>query len=98
MTEFARVRRMRERNKSRKRFIGYKDNHRQSWQATGQPCKCGHNHQSINILDDKNGMTVIEENICPMMYGMRNACLRAWQKGCVPQIDFSLLIETTRVD
>ena len=90
------LQRQRKEKKSLTRFLRFKRDHRQSFTSSGKPCKCGRDHTSINILDDKNGMSVIEEEVCPFMYGVRNACLRATFGKHIPKVDTKLLQEVSR--
>jgi len=89
------LQRQRKEKESLRRFLEFKRNHRQTYVSTGKPCKCGRDHCSINILDDRNGLTVIEREVCPFMYGVRNACLRATFGDDIPKIDQKLLYEVS---
>ncbi len=80
--------------KSADRFVRFRDNHSTSFSSTGQMCRCGHDHCSIDILD--KGMQVIESNVCPFMYNVRNACLRARFGNHIPKIDSALLQEISK--
>ena len=90
------LQRQRKEKKSLTRFLNFKRDHRMSFTSSGKKCKCGNNHMSINILDDKNGMQVIEHEVCPFMYGVRNACLRARFGKHIPKVDTNLLQEVSR--
>ena len=81
--------------RSGSRFFKFKRDHTQSFASTGERCKCGHDHSSINILDD-NGK-VIECDVCPFMYNVRNACLRAKFGKHIPKVDSALLQEISKL-
>jgi hypothetical protein len=90
------LQRKRKEEKSLKRFLRFKRDHRLSYTSSGKPCGCGNDHTSIDILDDQNGMSVIEHEVCPFMYGVRNACLRARFGNHIEKIDTEILQEVSR--
>ncbi len=76
------------------RFMKFKNSHSTSFASTGKLCGCGHGHSSINILDEN--MRIIERDVCPFMYNVRNACLRAKFGNHIPKIDSVLLQEVSK--
>ena len=78
------------------KFQKLKHNHSLSYAPTGKRCKCGRDHQSIDILDADRGMRVIESEVCPFMYNVRNACLRVKFGDGIPKIDSELLQKVTK--
>ena len=81
--------------KSGSRFVKFKRDHTQSFASTGERCRCGREHNSIDILDDSG--EVIERYVCPFMYNVRNACLRGMHGKHIPKVDSSLLQEVSKL-
>jgi len=94
--DYYRVESQKRQNKAAAKMLKYKHDHRQSFTSSGEDCRCGNGHKSINILDDKNGMSVIEHNVCPFMYFVRNVCLRAIFGKHIPEIDSKTLQDVSR--
>ena len=98
MSDYYRVELQKRQNKAAAKMLKYKHNHRQSFTSSGEECQCGNKHNSINVLDDQNGMSVIERRVCPFMYFVRNACLRALYGKHIPEIDSKALQDVSRGD
>ena len=96
MDDYYRVESQKRQNKAAAKMLKYKRDHRQSFTSTGEKCHCGNDHNSINILDDKNGMGVIERDVCPFMYFVRNTFLRIFFGKHIPEIDSKTLQDVSR--
>jgi len=97
MGDYYRVASQKKQSKAASRMLRFKRDHTSSFSSTGKKCGCGHNHNSINILDESDGH-IIERDVCPFMYGVRNSCLRAIFGRHIPKIDMSLLQDVSHGD
>jgi len=93
---YYRVQRGRKDRRSLSRLLKFKSNNTLSFISSGQKCKCGREHNSINTLGDN--MEIIDREVCPFMYNVRNACVRAVFGNHIPKVDSKLLQDVSRGD